>query len=447
MPQSLWPAFYLSSRQQVAPQRGRLARQDGGLVVMQQRRVVVTGMGVVSPLGNDLDGFWQALVAGQSGISHIEHFDTSGFKTRIAGSCRDYHTEDHFDERAACKLSRLSQMGIVATRSALTHARLPQTGFQDGEAGVLMGTGFGGQQVVEQFYEATLLHLKDRRNPLAIPLAMYNALSSNISIQFQARGPNLTIATACSSGSNALGTAYQFVRLGRAPICIAGGGEAPLTPGVITAWTGLRVLSRQNDEPARACKPFSKNRDGFVLSEGAAVLILEELASARRRGAPILAEIVGYASGADATHVTAPAVSGQARTIQAALDDAGVTPEQVDYINAHGTATRPNDVAETGAIKEVFGAQAAQIPVSAIKSMIGHSMGASGAFETIACVQAINHGVVPPTINYEEADPECDLDYVTQGARPGDYRIVVNNSFGFGGNNAVLVIRRYEDSP
>ena len=404
-------------------------------------------MGVVSPLGNDLDAFWQQLLAGQSGISTIDHFDVSDLKTKIAGRCRQYRPADHFDERAETKLSRLSQMGIVATRTALDQAGLSQNGFANGDAGVLMGTGFGGQEVVEQFYEATFLGIAEKHNPLAIPLAMYNALSSNISIWFKARGPNLTIATACSSGSNAIGTAYQFVKLGRAPICIAGGGEAPLTPGVIRAWTGLRVLSRQNDEPARASKPFSLNRDGFVLSEGAAVLILEELESARLRGAPIYAEIIGFASGADASHLTSPAVAGQARTMRDALGDAGVHPDQVDYINAHGTATRPNDTAETAAIKEVFGERASQIPVSSTKSMIGHSMGASGAFETIACVMAVKHRNAPPTINYEVRDPECDLDYVTDGARPGDYRIVVNNSFGFGGNNAVLVIRRYEDGP
>jgi 3-oxoacyl-[acyl-carrier-protein] synthase II len=277
---------------------------------------------------------------------------------------------------------------------------------------------------------------------------MYNASSSNIAIRFKTRGPNITVSTACSSGANAMGQAFHLIRYGHADRMIAGGADAPVTPVVMDAWKEMRVLSTKNDTPARACKPFSANRDGFVLAEGAGIVVLEELELARERGAHIYAELIGYGSTADASHITFPDPEGEAHAMMRALKDAGVAPEEIDHISAHGTATRLNDASETEAIKRVFGRRAYEIPINSIKSMIGHSMGAAGAIEFIATVLAIQEKVIPPTINFEEADPQCDLDYVTEGARVVDgrapLRTAISNSFGFGGNNAVLVAREYE---
>jgi len=410
-----------------------------------RKRVVITGMGAICPGANTTDEFWQGLCQGRSDIRVIDQFDVSDIRVKIAGICRGFDPGAYFSERDQSKLSRLSQFGIAATDQAKRAAGLGGGPFDNGVAGVLMGTGFGGQQVIEDYYEGAFCNRPEKKNPLAIPLAMANACSSNIAIHFKARGPNLTVATACSSGANAIGTAFALVRSGTVQTMIAGGVEAAVTPMVMRAWSGMRVLSRQNDNPQRACKPFSKNRDGFVLTEGCGVVVMEELTSALQRGATILGEIIGYASGADATHVTRPAIEGQTQAMRACLADAGILPDQVDCINAHGTGTRPNDSAESAGIREVFGKRADRIPVSGIKSMIGHAMGAAGALECIATALALSEGIAPPTINYEQFDPECDLDYVTEGARPGTYRIALSNSFGFGGNNAVLALKRWQE--
>ncbi|MGH9831123.1 MAG: beta-ketoacyl-[acyl-carrier-protein] synthase family protein, partial [Blastocatellia bacterium] len=316
------------------------------------------------------------------------------------------------------------------------------------DTGVIIGTGFGGQRSIEEFCSAFFSNGQGRRSAIAIPKSMYNASSSNVAIRFKTRGPNLTVSTACSSGANAIGQAAQLIRYGHADRAIAGGADAPITPVVMDAWKEMRVLSTKNERPERACKPFSANRDGFVLAEGAGVVILEPLDEAVARGAHIYAEILGYGSTADASHITFPDPEGEGYAISRALKDAGVAPEKVGYINAHGTATKLNDASETEAIKRVFKERAYEIPVSSTKSMIGHAMGAAGAIEFIVAVLAIDHGMIPPTINYEERDPQCDLDYVTEGARTfkcnGAGRIAVSNSFGFGGNNAVLVAREPE---
>jgi 3-oxoacyl-[acyl-carrier-protein] synthase II len=312
---------------------------------------------------------------------------------------------------------------------------------------VILGTGFGGQGSIEEFCGAYFSNGRGRRSAIAIPKSMYNASSSNVAIRLKTKGPNVTITTACSSGANAIGQAFHMIRYGHALRMIAGGVDAPVTPVVMDAWKEMRVLSTKNDPPSRACKPFSANRDGFVLSEGAGVVVLEDLEVAVERGARIYAEIIGYAATADAAHITFPDPDGEAHAITRALKDAGVTPAEVDYISAHGTATKLNDASETTAIKRVFGARAYEIPISSIKSMLGHSMGAAGAIELISTALSIRDKVIPPTINYEESDPECDLDYVTQGARRLDgaapLRTAISNSFGFGGNNAVLVAREY----
>ena len=415
---------------------------------MTTRRVAVTGLGLVTPVGVGHVRAWSALCAGRSGVSALTSFDTSNLKSKIAGICESFQPEEFLDERELSRLDRVSQLAIAATVLATRDARLANGQLDSYEAGVILGTGFGGQGSIEEFCGAFFSPEKGRRSAIVIPKAMYNASSSNIAIRLKTRGPNITVSTACSSGANAIGQAFHLIRYGHAERMIAGGADAPLTAVVMDAWKEMRVLSTKNDAPERACKPFSANRDGFVLSEGAGIVVLEDLDRAIDRGAHIYAEVIGYGSTADAAHITFPCPEGEAHAMMRALKDAGVPPEEIDHINAHGTATRLNDASETDAIKRVFGGRAHEIPVNSIKSMIGHSMGAAGAIEFIATVLAIQKKVIPPTINYEQADPQCDLDYVVEGARVVDgrapLRTAISNSFGFGGNNAVLVAREYE---
>ena len=416
---------------------------------MTIRRVAITGIGIIAPLGVGRESVWTALCEGRSGIAPIDGFDTSGLKTTIAGVCRDFHSERFFDEREMSRLDRVSQLAIAAARLAVEDARLENGHLEGWDSGVMIGTGFGGQRSIEEFCETYFSDGRGRRSAIAIPKSMYNAASSNIAIRFKMRGPNVTVTTACSSGANAIGQAFHLIRYGHAERMIAGGADAPVTPVVMDAWKDMRVLSTRNDPPERACKPFSANRDGFILSEGAGLVMLESLDEARARGAHIYAEIAGYSSTADASHITFPDSEGEAEAIRRSLANARTPPEEVAYVNAHGTATRLNDASETKAIKQVLGDRAYNVPVSSIKSMIGHSMGAAGAIEFIATILAIENRLVPPTINYEESDPECDLDYVTEGARAlTDSEApltAISNSFGFGGNNAVLVAREYEE--
>jgi 3-oxoacyl-[acyl-carrier-protein] synthase II len=411
------------------------------------KRIAVTGIGLIAPTGVGRERVWEALAAGRSGISRIEDFDTSNLKTNIAGVCREFRGEEFFDEREMSRLDRVSQMAIAATEMATREAGLTNGQLDSYDAGVYLGTGFGGQGSIEEFCGAFFSNGKGRRSAIAIPKSMYNASSSNIAIRFKTRGPNITVTTACSSGANAIGQAFHLIRYGHADRMIAGGADAPITPVVMDAWKEMRVLSTKNDPPERACKPFSANRDGFVLAEGAGIVVLEDLEKAVERGVHIYAEVIGYGSTADASHITFPDPDGEAHAMTRALKDAGARPEEIDYINAHGTATKLNDASETEAIKRVFGSRSYEIPINSIKSMLGHSMGAAGALEFIATVLAIEHQVVPPTINYEESDPQCDLDYVTEGAREfgrsRPLRTAISNSFGFGGNNAVLVVRAY----
>jgi 3-oxoacyl-[acyl-carrier-protein] synthase II len=413
------------------------------------RRVAVTGVGVIAPVGVGRDAVWSALKSGRSGISHIETFDTTNLKTTIAGTCRDFRPDEFFDERELSRLDRVSQLAIAATELATREAGLTNGQLDSYDCGVILGTGFGGQASIEEFCSAFFGNGRGRRSAIAIPKSMYNASSSNIAIRFKTRGPNLTVTTACSSGANAIGQGFHMIRYGHADRVIAGGADAPITPVVMDAWKEMRVLSTKNDPPERACKPFSGNRDGFVLAEGAGIVVLEDLETAVAAGSQIYAELIGYGSTADAAHITFPDPEGEAQAMLRALKDAGIGPDEIDYINAHGTATKLNDASETQAIKRVFGSRAYEIPVNSIKSMIGHSMGAAGAIEFIATVLAMKNGVIPPTINYEESDPQCDLDYVTDGSREmsGARKIetAISNSFGFGGNNAVLVARAYSE--
>ena len=414
------------------------------------RRVVITGIGMITPLGIGCERVWSALCAGKSGISSIQEFDTSGLKSNIAGVCRDFHPLDFLDQREQARLDRASQMAVAATSIAAKDAQLTERELDTYDTGVILGTGYGGIESTEEGYR-TFFGKGGQRSAITVPKAMGNAAASNISIRFKPRGPNMTVVTACSSGANAIGQAFHMIRHGVVERMITGGVDAPITPAVMYHWESLRVLSTQNELPERACKPFSANRDGFVLSEATGIVILEALGSALQRGAHIYAEVAGYASTADASHITLPNPDGESQAMIGALKDARLSQADIRYINAHGTATKFNDSSETMAIKQVFAERAYEIPASSIKAMLGHSMGASGAVEFIATVLAVERNMMPPTINYEEADPECDLDYVTGGARPISEdavpRAAMSNSFGFGGNNAVLVARQYVNEP
>jgi len=426
--------------------RGRRSSElDYCDTLMQSRRVAVTGIGSVSPLGVGTDALWNGLCGGASGVRAIDTFDTSRLNTTIAGLCSDFDAADFLSPRECQRLDRMSQLAICAATLAARDASL-EGAVAARDFGVVLGTGFGGQASIEQSVLEAASGI-----PLpatTIPKCMYGAAASQVAARFQSSGPNLTLSTACSSGANAVGMAMAFIRQGQARWMLAGGADAPVTPLVMAAWDSMRTLSTRNDEPARACKPFSLNRDGFVLSEGAAFLLLEEWSAAVSRGAAIYAELVGYGMSADAGHLTAPCARGETLAIERALDDAGIEATAVDYINAHGTATRWNDMTETVSIKRTLGEHAYAVPVSSIKSSVGHAMGAAGALECAATVLSLYHRVLVPTLNYEQPDPECDLDYVTTGARnvPEGTRfdIALSNSFGFGGNNAVLVIRRAE---
>ncbi len=410
------------------------------------RRVVITGMGVIAAAGANRDDFFRHLVEGRSASRRIQNLPPAvveRLNCRIAAEVPDFNPAQHFAEKELDQLDRFSQLALVAARQALADAGLesfPEE--QQPRVGVCIGTAYGGTETLDAQYFSLYAREAKRLPPLVIPRLMYNAATCQISMRYQARGPCLTPTTACSSGAHAIGEAFRFIQHGQADCMLAGGSDAPLTYGVIRCWEAMRVLAPEGDDPARACRPFSRDRQGIVIGEGAAVLVLEEYEAARKRGATIYAELAGYAANSDASHITHPSVAGPAAAIRLALADARLNPEEIDYINAHGTGTRVNDVVETGAIKEVFGARARQLPVSSTKSMHGHVMGASGAIELVATVEALKRGVIPPTANYTEPDPDCDLDYVPNQAREKPLRAAVSNAFAFGGLNAVLVVKR-----
>ena len=410
------------------------------------RRVVITGMGVIAAPGASVGDFFSSLVAGRSGSRPIQNLPpevVSRLNCRIAAEVPGFEPLQHFTEKELDQLDRFSQFALVAARQALAQAGLEKLSeAQQPRTGVCIGTAYGGIETLDTQYFSLYAKNATRLSPLAIPRVMYNAATCQVSMRFQARGPCLTPTTACSSGAHALGEAYRMIQQGQADWMLAGGSDAPITYGVVRGWEAMRVLAPENGNAASACRPFSGDRQGIVIGEGAAVFVLEEYEAARRRGAQILAELAGYGANSDASHITQPSVAGPAVAMRLALEDAGMKPEEIDYINAHGTATRVNDVIETRAIKEVFGAHAKKLPVSSTKSMHGHVMGASGAIELVAAVEAICRGVIPPTANYATPDPECDLDYVPNQARKIPVRAALSNSFAFGGLNAVLIVKR-----
>lgn len=409
------------------------------------RRVVITGLGVVSPVGSTPGAFFENLMAGRSGIRRLETPFAEKLSIRIAGSVPDFDPNAHFTKMQLSGMERFSQMALVAARQAVADAALVIEEQERQRAGVYMGTGMGGAATLDESYEELLLRENPRVRPFSVLLAMNNAAASHISIAYQLLGANVTYSTACSSSAIAIGEACRQIRHGYADVMLAGGAEAMLTYGAIKAWEALRTLALEDpNDPAASCKPFSKLRNGLVLGEGAAVLVLEDAERAVRRGAKIYGEIVGYDCSSDASHLTKPDSAGQARTIANALRDAGMQPTDIGYINAHGTATQVGDIEETKAIKQVFGQQAYRVPVSSTKSMHGHMMGATGAVEFMAAVMALQNNAIPPTINLDQPDPECDLDYVPNaGRRNVQLNAVMSNSFAFGGSNAVLIARRF----
>ena len=409
------------------------------------RRVVVTGMGAITPLGLDVASFWEGLKSGQNGVALITSFDPTGQPVRFAAEVKGFSPENYLERKEARRMDRFTQFAIAATKEALAHSGLQITDENRTRIGTLIASGIGGLQTLEEQHRVFLERGPDRVSPFLIPMMIANMASGQVAIQFGLQGPCTAVVTACAAGTNAIGDAWEIIRRGDADVMIAGGTEAAITPLALASFANARALSTRNDDPEHASRPFDAERDGFVMGEGAGVLVLEELEHALQRGAPILAEITGYAMTADAYHITAPDPEGDGarRVMELAMRKAGVAPDEVDYINAHGTSTPANDRLETLAIKRAFGKHAYRLAISSTKSMTGHLLGAAGAVEAIATVLAIQHQTAPPTINYQVPDPECDLDYVPNTARPMKIDIALSNSFGFGGHNATLVFKRW----
>jgi 3-oxoacyl-[acyl-carrier-protein] synthase II len=409
------------------------------------RRVVVTGLGALTPVGNTAEEFWSALVRGRSGIGPITRFDATGFPTRIAGEVRNFDPLDFVDKKEARRLDPYLQYAIAAASLAVQDASLDTGKVDANRFGVLIGSGIGGITTLLENHKTLLDRGPDRVSPFFIPMLIINMASGLVSMRFGAKGPNSSVATACATGNHAIGDAFKLIQRGDADVMIAGGAEAIIMPLTIAGFCAVKAMSTRNDEPERASRPFDAERDGFVCSEGAGIVVLESREHALRRDARIYAEVRGYGMSGDAHHMTAPDPEGDgaARSMAAALRDAGAAPEDVGYVNAHGTSTPYNDKFETMAIKRVFGEHARKLAVSSTKSMTGHLLGAAGGIEAIATALALHHGVLPPTINYEHPDPDCDLDYVPNQARKQDVEVAASNAFGFGGTNATLIFAKH----
>jgi 3-oxoacyl-[acyl-carrier-protein] synthase II len=406
-------------------------------------RVVVTGLGAISPVGLDVPTMWQNLVAGRSGIGPITHFDASDFAVRIAGEAWGFDPADYMPVKEVRRTDRFVQFAIAAAQQAVAQARLTVDQAIADQVGVIVGVGMGGINTYSRELRVLMEKGPRRVSPFLIPMITVDVAAVQIAILTGARGPNLGLSSACSTGSDAIGQAYEAIRRGDAQVMIAGGTEAAVTPVGVAAFDRMRALSHRNEEPERASRPFDAERDGFVMGEGGAIVVLEELSSAERRGVEPLAEVVGYANTSDAVSIVAPAGggAGAARTMALALKKAGLSPEEVDLVSAHGTSTPLGDVHETMALKRVFGARAYEVLISATKSMTGHLLGAVGALQAVITVMAIREGIIPPTINYTTPDPQCDLDYVPNVARRASVRVALSNSFGFGGHNVALVFK------
>lgn len=413
------------------------------------RRVVVTGLGAVTPIGNNVKDFWSNLVAGVSGIDVIKRFDpvAIGLPVIIAGEVKNLNPEQFLDSKELKRMSDFVKFAVIAAKEAIQDSGLELDKIDLTKAGVIVGTGIGGLRDIEEQQKVVMEKGVRRVSPFFIPSGISNMASGYISIEFGFKGPNSCVVTACATGTHSIGDAFKIIQRGDADIMIAGGTESAITPLGIAGFANMKALSTRNDEPQKASRPFDAERDGFVMGEGAGIVVLEELNHAKKRGAKIYAEVVGYGLTGDAYHITAPCADadGAKRVIMMALNDAGINPDEVDYINAHGTSTPLNDKIETLAIKEVFKDHAYKLKVSSNKSMIGHLLGAAGAVEAVATVLTIKNGIIPPTINYEHPDPECDLDYVPNKAIEYPVRIAISNSFGFGGTNGCLAFKAFED--
>ncbi len=413
----------------------------------EQRRVVITGIGLVTPLGVGIEKNWEHVIAGRSGIGPITRFpDVEFFATRIAGEVPDFHGENFIALKELKKMDLFIQYAVAAGEMAVQDGGFKIAPDEASRVGVIIGVGLGGLRTIEEYHQAYLDGGPRKISPFFIPKVISNLAPGHIAIRHGAKGINWTPTSACASGNHAIGEGFHMIRVGLQDAIIAGGAEAAITPLSVGGFSAMKALSIRNKEPERASRPFDKNRDGFILAEGAGVLILEEREKALRRGAKIYAEVIGYGANGDAYHITAPSPDGEgaARCMALALEDAAIQPEEVDYINAHGTSTEQNDINETLAIKTVFGEHSYKIPISSTKSMTGHLLGAAGAVEGVYSVLALQHGIIPPTINYETPDPQCDLDYVPNQARKANLKVVLSNSFGFGGTNACVIFRSSE---
>jgi len=415
------------------------------------RRVVITGLGAITPLGQTVKETWENLVRGKSGVGYIDRFDTSNLPVKIAAQIRNFDPLKRLSQKEAGvpikKLDLFSIYALWAAEEAIEDSALLKGSFDPDRVGVIIASGIGGVETLEREIIVGYTKGYDRISPYLIPMMIPDMASGLIAIKYRFKGPNYCTISACASSAHAIGDAFRLIRYGDADVMIVGGSEAPIIPTAVAGFSSMKALSTRNEEPEKASRPFDRDRDGFVMGEGAAVLVLEEYEHAMRRGAKIYAELVGYGATADAYHITAPCVDGEGavKCMLRALEDAKLSPDEVDYINAHGTSTKLNDAVETLAIKKVFGERAYKIPVSSTKSMIGHLLGAAGAIEALATIMTIHTGIIHPTINYENPDPECDLDYVPNEARKKEVNVAISNSFGFGGHNVCLAFKKLEE--
>ena len=413
---------------------------------MDKKRVVITGMGIISPIGTGVEQFYTSLKEGKCGIDMVTRFDTEGYDTKIAAEVKDFDPVAYIDRKEAKRMDRYAQFAVAATKMAIDASKLDVESIDSSRFGVCIGSGIGGMETLENQHSILKEKGPGRVSPFFVPMMISNIAAGNISIAFNAQGPNITVVTACASATNAIGEAFKMIQRGDADIMVSGGSEASVTPLAFAGFCAMKAMSTRNDDPKAASRPFDKDRDGFVMGEGAGMLILEELEHALNRGAAIYGEVVGYGATGDAHHITAPAPDGAGayRSMLMAVNDAGIKPGEIDYINAHGTSTEMNDKFETMAIKKLMGDAAKEVAISSTKSMTGHLLGAAGAIEAIACLMAINESVVPPTINYTTPDENCDLYYVPNKAINKEVDYAMSNSLGFGGHNATIILKKYQ---
>jgi 3-oxoacyl-[acyl-carrier-protein] synthase II len=413
---------------------------------LNKRRVVITGIGVISPIGIGKENFFQSLKEGKCGVDYITRFDTTDFDTKIAAEIKDFDPTEYIDKKECRRMDRFTQYAVAASKMAVSDAALDINAIDNDMFGVCIGSGIGGMETLEAQHDILREKGPGRVSPFMVPMMISNIASGNISIALNAKGPNSTVVTACASATNAIGEAFVTIQRGAADIMVTGGTEASITPLAFAGFCSMKALSIRNDDPKTASRPFDKDRDGFVMGEGAGMLIVEELEHAQKRGARIYGEVVGYGASGDAYHITAPSPDAQGayRAMLMAVKDAGIEATEIDYINAHGTSTGLNDKLETLAIKKLLGDDAKKVAISSTKSMTGHLLGAAGAIEALACLMAINEGIIPPTINYTTPDEECDLDYVPNKARNREVKFAMSNSLGFGGHNATIMLKKFE---